>query len=144
MTWHIWQNISANDYMDIFFIEMGYANQLYVKNQLETYYFVEPTLAFVDTSGGIYTLPVPDYLNLVENNLLTLVQSVSWNTGHQITRIWLGENMDEPTFKFSDVNRWFETLEKLKQSLDFVQKPKRISGTFTSGTRRIRQLIRRR
>lgn len=143
MAWSAWTNISATDYMDITFISQANDNILHVRELIMEHLRRTPQYEFIDTSAGYQTQPLPDYLNVVERNLNYLQAEITWAVKRQEGRTWLGEFDDNPTFKYSDVNRWFSDLLVMKLALDSIPERWRVCGTFSCSNHYITQLIRR-
>ena len=60
----------------------------------------------LNLAAGVATVPDVQFINTIERNLERL--------GADDTKTWLGEDRDAQWLSFRDVNRWFESLEKLK------------------------------
>jgi len=73
------------------------------------------TLLRLDLSAGIATVPTPQFINVIEQNLLRLAGNPR-PAGMQGTRNWLGEDRDWRWLNYRDVNRWFESLEILRRN----------------------------
>ena len=79
-------------------------------------------------------LPIPELINVVERNLDTLSSSGYRPTGMQQTRNWLGETHDTPRLDFNDVNRWFITIEQLKDLINSILHRGLITGNYGANT----------
>lgn len=143
MAWENWQNITQSDYMDISFIVQAENNINHIRNLIMDYLRKVPEHVSVDVSGGYQTQPTPDYLNLIERNLDYLENELTWLVNRGLSRTWLGEYADNPTFRYSDVNRWFNDLHLMKLDLDSIPGSWRISGTFSCGNTYLTQMLRR-
>ena len=143
MAWNFWKEVNESDYMDISFISKADENINHLKNLLFEYRRATPEYLPVDVSLGYKTQPLPEYLNRIENNINNLEKQITWVVKRQQGRIWLGEYNDNPTFRYSDVNRWFSDLSVMKLALDNIPLGWRKSGTFSCGNNYLLQMLRR-
>lgn len=143
MAWVSWSNITANDYMNIEFINQVNQNILYVKDLVARYLLGTCEYIPIDTSEGYKTQPLPEYLNRIERNLDYMQKEITWNVLREPSRTWLGENLDSPTFSYTDVNRWFGDLLLMKLALESIPYRWRICGTFSCGNNSSTQRLRR-
>ena len=70
----------------------------------------------LDTDLGTSTMATPALINQIERNIDVLA-GAALPAEMQPTRTWQGENRDVPLLSFRDVNRWFESIGIIKQSL---------------------------
>ena len=68
-------------------------------------------IALLGLSAGEGTAPTADFINRVERNLDGLAAGLG--ISDLGTKVWLGEDRDERWLDFNDVNRWFESLERI-------------------------------
>lgn len=133
MAWQPWIDITSDSYMDIAFVSQSYENAAYVNVKIKEYVGSSATLVEPNTLLGTQTQPLPDYLNLVENNLDALITAAGFSVSLLPRRTWLGENQDVEKFKYSDVNRWFSTMTTLKAILDATSAHTPHCGSTISG-----------
>jgi hypothetical protein len=119
--------------MKIEYMAQVYNNELHVAGLIEEYLRWNPVLAPITVEEGTETQPFPVYINLVERNIDELMSRVTWVTPQEPTRDWKGEHEDSPTFRYSDVNRWFRDLLYLRWLLDSIPPMYRKLGTFQLG-----------
>lgn len=143
MGWVMWENLTPDDYMDITFMDKVNQNILHIRSLIIDYIHAVPEYFSIDTSEGYQTQPFPDYLNQVERNLDSLQKEITWEVLRGAGRIWLGEQNDNPTFRHSDVNRWFSDLLIMKFALEYIPHGWRVSGTFACGNNYLLQRLRR-
>lgn len=148
MPWHEWTDVGAGDVMDIVYIQMAHENAVYLQERVREYLNKVPVVPPVDVSRGVRQQPFPAYLNLIETALFNLLEPaagvIPWDTPHRPVRVWHGERMDVPTFRYGDVNRWFQDMAYLKKTLEYARRPRLVSGAFCAGGARAQQVIRRR
>lgn len=144
MAWTYWVPITAQAYMRIDYISQIAENLCIAAADIQDYFHRPVVILPIDTARGEAQQPFPGYLNLVEQNIQHVWNAVPWEVPIAPTRNWLGEWMDTPTFRFSDVNRWFRDVEYLKITVDYAKTPRLVSGAFRSGGTRQQQVIRRR
>lgn len=143
MAWNFWREVSSTDYMDISYIQQADENIQHIKDLLFEYFRFTSECPAIDISWWYRTQPLPDYLNKIENNLNNLEKAIPWPIQRQQGRTWLGEYNDNPTFRYSDVNRWFSDLLIMKQELDSIPVSWRKCGTFSCGNNYLLQMLRR-
>lgn len=143
MAWSSWTDITINDYMDISYISQVNQNLLHIRDLIIDYLQRTPAYETIDTSLGYQTQPLPDFLNAIERNLDNLQKEITWVVDRQASRTWLGEHNDNPTFRYSDVNRWFSDLLIMKLALDSIPVRWRMCGSFSCGNNNLLQTIRR-
>lgn len=143
MAWKFWQDISPTDYMDIEYVGQADENIKHIKNLLLEYLGAQAEHIPVDLSMGYQTQPLPEFLNKIEQNINNLEKEITWLVKRQKGRIWLGEYSDNPTFRYSDVNRWFSDLSVMKLALGSIPMGWRKSGTFSCGNNYLVQILRR-
>jgi len=73
-----------------------------------------------NVSQSVSTIPTPSFINLIERNIDVLAAGIEVRS-MKPTRIWLGENRDNPLFSFDDVNRWVESLDLISKKLEEMQ-----------------------
>lgn len=143
LTWYSFNPVSSTDYMDILFLDGLYSNMLYIQNLLAEALYIPTSLEEIDTSQLTQTIPIPIYINKIENNLKELVEATPWPTKTLPQVEWLGELKDTRFLSYIDVNRWFDTLEQLKSQIESIPSLWRIAGTFYAGNNIRVQTIRR-
>lgn len=143
MAWKSWRELTAENYMDISYISQADENTNHIRGLLFEYLGVTSEYSHVDVSLGYQTQPLPDYLNKIERNIDNLWKQIPWIAKRQESRVWLGEYLDNPTFRYSDVNRWFSDLLIMKYALDSIPVGWRRSGTFSCGNNYLLQILRR-
>jgi hypothetical protein len=70
----------------------------------------------LNLAAGVATIPCFEYINIIERNLDRLSAAVP-DVDIAPTKTWLGEDKDEAWLDYKDVNRWFESLNKLSMNI---------------------------
>ena len=68
----------------------------------------------LDLSQGMATVPTAAFVNVIERNLDALARGAP-PAGMESTKTWLGGDADEAWLDYRDVNRWFDSLERLRR-----------------------------
>jgi hypothetical protein len=89
-------------------------------------------LEYYDLSDDIKTIPYKELFNAVEHNLKNLV-ATNITPEMEFTKIWRGGLLDEKRIDYSDVNRWFKTIQLLNKYIISLQKRYLESGVFYCG-----------
>ncbi|MDR1210439.1 MAG: hypothetical protein LBK41_09045 [Clostridiales bacterium] len=96
----------------------------------------------LDTSGGIYTVPFAEYINVIEDNLRRLTANGYYPQGMEAPKTWAGEDGDMKFLDYRDVNRWFESVRLVEEMTRGIAGRLLRTGTFASGSGRTRQVVR--
>lgn len=134
--------VTADDYMTTEIIDMAYENQVYLKDKFLEMLGRIVLLSKPDTSKGIYTIPFADFINIIEENINALIRGGYIPSGMKNTVNWKGELNDLKRLSYLDINRWFETFEQLEKLIYSIVYRTLITGAFSTGNDRTRQLIR--
>ena len=90
-------------------------------------FLIEP-----DLSEGTKTIPYQELFNAIETNLRNLV-AADMTIGMEFTKIWHGGLRDEKFLDYTDVNRWFETMQLLHRYIMSIQKRYYTANAFYLG-----------
>lgn len=100
------------------------------------------TIQKPDTSAGVYTVPFPSLINIIERNLDRFTEGGYYPLTMEPTVTWKGEFNDLRRLSYLDVNRWFISIELLTELTYSIGFRSLITGNFTTGNDRTRQVIR--
>jgi len=137
-----WIPVTAVDFMRLEYIVNAVANQHEVASLFFSALDRRVVIHDPDMSAGAYTIPFPDLVNIIEDNITALSAGGYRPPDMEPTRHWLGEDSDAPFLSYRDVNRWYVSSEQLAALIEAISKRLLITGTFTAGSNRTRQLIR--
>jgi hypothetical protein len=132
----------ASDYLTTDVIDNVYAAQYAIVNK---YMRVLNRIVYItrpDTSKGVYTIPFPEFINVIERNIDALTAGGYMPLGMGKTVDWMGELFDLRRLDYTDVNRWFESAEMIDILIDSIADRTPLTGNCTAGGDRTRQLLR--
>ncbi len=138
-----WEEVGPNSYMDISFVEQAWEWLCYLKGLMLVCLDRDVSLAEIDVSLGVYTIPFPDYINLIEHNIDILTQDGYIPDKMKATVKWLGETKDLHRLDYTDVNRWFDSFKQIVALVFSIRDRVVRTETFCSGDDRTRQLFMR-
>ena len=93
-----------------------------------------------NTFGIDNSPPFRTLYNMVENNLRLLIATdIVW--GIQLTKIWHGWTLDERPLDYTDINRWFQTLQLHLRYIKALQRRYFLTNTFLTGVPSLHQAI---
>jgi len=138
-----WRLLVAGDFMRIEYIVELDAEFLAVALLRRDVFGVLPVVAPLGffTQGGFGAMADVALFNQIERNIDVLA-GVTPPAGMPPTRIWRGGLLDVPFLDYTDVNRWFESLRLIRESLMGRGSDFRVTGTYAAGGNAIRQKIR--
>lgn len=134
--------VTPQDYMTTDILDEAYSEQLRLKRLFFDLIQRVVTLSTPDTTQGVYTIPFPSLINIVEQNINALIAGGYRPSNMQNTVDWKGELNDLVRFSYRDVNRWFETFEQLEQLIYSIVYRGLVAGNFSAGNDRTRQILR--
>lgn len=134
--------VTANDYMTPDIIDGAYNEQQRLRRLFFDLIQRIVELSEPDTALGNHTIPYPTLINVVERNIDKLTAGGYRPSNMQNTVDWKGELNDLVRFSYRDVNRWFETFEQLEGLIYSIVYRGLITGNFSTGNDRTRQIIR--
>ena len=135
--------VTAEDYMTIEIFNTAFAQQENVRDMFFNMLQRIVNIDIPDTSKNIKTIPFPALINIIEQNIDILASEGYRPINMEDTIEWLGELKDERKFDYTDVNRWFESLELLEILIHGTVHRIPITGNFTTGSDRTRQVLRK-
>ena len=134
--------VTANDCMSPELIDEVYYAQDGLRQLFMDLLSRPVALAQPDTSASVYTIPFPDLINTIERNLDALSAN-GYKPGNMKPSVsWLGELNDLRRLDYTDVNRWFESVELITDLAWAVSYRGLITGNYSSGSDRTRQTLR--
>jgi len=134
--------VTAVDFMSPELIGAAYGAQSDLRQLFEGLLSRAVTLAQPDVSAGIFTVPFPDLINIIERNIDALSANGYMPGDMQPTVEWQGELNDLRRLDYTDVNRWFESIELITGLAWAVSYRGLITGNYSTGSDRTRQIIR--
>lgn len=134
--------VTASDYMSIEIYNKAYAFQLSLQQLFMIALLRTVILAVTDTSEGTETIPFADLINIIERNIDRLVAGGYRPSLMQDTMTWLGERHDLRALDYTDINRWFESMEMIQELIESISSRALITGNYTTGSDKTRQIIR--
>jgi hypothetical protein len=94
-----------------------------------------------NTGAGVFTIPFPDLINVIERNIDAL-SAGGYRPGDMApTMNWQGELNDARRLDYTDVNRWFESAELITDLVWAIGARGLITGRFSTGDNRTRQIL---
>lgn len=127
-----WTPVTENDYMSIEIIQLVWKYQQDMKDLVLRFIGRNVILEEVDTSMSFKTIPSADRINRIERNLMNLVGTDVPEDMVKTTE-WHGMLRDNRRIDYTDVNRWFGTLQILYIFILRLQQRYLTTGTFHSG-----------
>ena len=108
----IMQKFTPNDFLNI-------AHIVQLNNEMQSLAALRneviggnTNMGTIDTSAGVFTVPTPEFVNVIESNLEVLSAGV--DVGIEPRKTWLGEDRDVVRLDYRDVNRWLDSLRILR------------------------------
>lgn len=101
-----------------------------------------PIVEFYEADRVRYNYPFPSLINTIERNIDSFTALGYTSDEMEKTVLWKGELNDRVRFSYKDVNRWFKSCDILTAITHSATDWAVITGNFTSGNNRIRQIIR--
>jgi hypothetical protein len=89
-------------------------------------------LMLPDLSEGMKIVYTREIFNAIEANLKSLV-ATDIQPAMEFTKIWYGGSRDEKLLDYTDVNRWFKTIQLLNNYIISLQRRYLESGAFACG-----------
>lgn len=134
--------VIATDYMSTDIINEAYRVQENLRLEMlelinRIVYITKP-----NTTAGILTMPFPELINIIERNIDAFTVGGYMPPDMQPTVDWKGEFFDMRRLSYIDVNRWFETIERISALIKSIESRALITGKFATGNDRMRQIIR--
>lgn len=134
--------VTANDFMTTDIIDEVYRVQEELRLKMlelinRIVYITKP-----NTTAKTLTIPFPELINIIERNIDAFTIGGYMPSDMQPTVNWQGELFDLRRLDYTDVNRWFESIELLTELIESIETRSLITGTFATGNDRTRQLIR--
>jgi len=111
---------AANTALTIQIIELVFEYQDLLRGLVLEHLDRNVFLAEYDITGDIRTIPFKELLNAIETNLNHLV-ATDFTPGMEFTKIWRGGIADEKFLDYTDVNRWFATIQLLYRYIQSLQ-----------------------
>lgn len=137
-----WIPVTPEDFLEINILEKVYEHQQYLKELIFENLKQNIILTNIDLSNGIRTIPFPDLINKIEQNLEVL--SINYKElGIPGTVEWLGGILDHRLLDYTDVNRWFKIMRLLEEMIIMIPQRIPVTGTFRTGVNRTRQIVKR-
>jgi hypothetical protein len=137
-----WQALSASDFMAVGYLRQAYADLVFLRAAMSGYLDRTVALSPVSLTEGMAAVPFPALINLIETNIEALTANGYVPSNMLPTRQWLGELRDFPRMNYQDVNRWFDSFQKIYHMILGMSKILLRTNTFCTGGDRTRQVIR--
>ncbi len=134
--------VTANDYMTTDIIDEAYRAQDELRLLMLQLLSRIVTLSTPDTSKKELTIPFPNLINTIERNIDALSSGGYASSDMEPTVVWHGELNDLRRLSYLDVNRWFESIEKMTELVYSINYRGLVTGKFTTGNNRTRQAVR--
>lgn len=118
------QRHSFLDYIRLVFQYQRELRLLILEHLMRNVFLIQP-----DLSDGEETIPYASLFNAIETNLRNLVATDIPQGMQVFNQIWRGWTMDERPLDYTDVNRWFLTIQ-LMNSLLLAMQPQNLTTRF--------------
>jgi len=135
--------LTAKDYMKIDYIYMLNDEMINLREIAVQIFDNFMPFRMVPAISGEASVVTVDHINQIELAIGDLA-AILRPAGLKPTRLWLGENSDNPLLDYTDVNRWFESFAVLRQALMGRGHDFKRCGSYTAGQNRVRQIVRAR
>ena len=135
-------HFTAADYLRLEDLQGLYAKQQAAAEMFRETLTRDIPLEAPDLSQGAYTPAYPALFNVLEGNLRRLYEGFR-TAQMQEARVWRGVEQDKPRLSAADANRWFETLELMRQQMETMCVRMPVTGMCNAGMNRELQHVRR-
>ena len=136
-----WTELTPEDYMKLEYVENACVEQERLKDLMLSVFDREVSLLEIGETEEENTIPYPEFINIIENNISILTANGYIPLNMEPVRKWLGEFNDIKPFSYRDVNRWFASFKKIEEMIMGSSKRLLVTGMFSSGDSRERQLL---
>jgi len=140
----VWTPIKPEDAsttsLELWIIELALEYQRKLKPIVLEYLHRNVFLETYNLNKGMKTIPYKELINVIENNLRMLVGT---DVTHEMQAMvyWQGGLRDDKFLDYSDVNRWFETMNHLIWYINFMSPRYLETNVFYSGVNPDHQVI---
>ena len=134
--------LGRDDFMKVEYIEWISGEMETLRRMAEALFGRQLPAVFIPVAGGEAAVVLVSHINAIEAGIEQLGQLVGPPAEMKPTRIWRGEDKDDPFLDYRDVNRWFESLRLIRGAMSGRGHDFKRSGTHHTGTNLLRQRVR--